>query len=286
MHRRPRVALGAALVCTIGLAVTWLIARSYPVARFRDATTLEGFTGLNGPRLVPLVDAIAHLADPGPYLLIGSALSLIALLRGRPGVALAVPIVLVGAGATTELLKPLLAHPRPSEWLGPSRIDAASWPSGHATAAMTLALCGVMVVPPALRPTAAALGGAFAVAVSYSILMLGWHFPSDVLGGFLVAAIWTLLAVAAVGAGRSRRQDEEAADRASPASRVAAPLAVVAAGVGAVIGIVLSSPEVVTSYAANRRTFLIGALAIPALAAALAGALIYALSARPGAYSR
>ena len=27
---------------------------------------------------------------------------------------------------------------------------------------------------------------AFAIAVSYSFLELGWHYPSDVLGGFLI----------------------------------------------------------------------------------------------------
>jgi hypothetical protein len=31
----------------------------------------------------------------------------------------------------------------------------------------------------------------FAIAVSYAILALGWHFLSDVIGGFFVAAMWT-----------------------------------------------------------------------------------------------
>jgi membrane-associated phospholipid phosphatase len=290
MHRRPLVALSGAFACGIGLTITGLIARAYPVARFRDAATLEGFTELNRPRLAPLVDRIAHLADPTPYAVIGAVLVVVALVRGRVRVAIAVPIVMFCASASTELLKHMLAHPRPSEWFGKTTIDAASWPSGHATAAMALAMCAVMVAPPRLRPTVAALGGGFAVAVSYSVLMLGWHFPSDVLGGFLVAATWTLLAVAVLNAGRRSEAYARPGLFAAPGG-VAAPLAIVTAAIGGVIGIVLSRPHVVTEYASNHRTFVIGALAIPLLAAALAAILVFAMSARrlggePGAYSR
>ena len=61
---------------------------------------------------------------------------------------------------------------------------------------MMLALCAVLVSPRRLRPLVALLGTALAVGVSYSILVLGWHFPSDVLGGFLVAGGWTSLTLA------------------------------------------------------------------------------------------
>ena len=94
---------------------------------------------------------------------------------------------------TTQLLKPLLAAPRPITLLEFPVVAAASWPSGHATAVMSLALCSVLAAQARLRPFVAALGAAFAVAVCYSFLELGWHYPSDVLGGFLVAAAWTLL---------------------------------------------------------------------------------------------
>ena len=71
---------------------------------------------------------------------------------------------------------------------------------------MSLALALVLAVPARRRPLAAALGAVFAVAVSYSFLTLGWHYPSDVLGGFLVAVIWAQLALAGVFVGtRARR---------------------------------------------------------------------------------
>ncbi len=191
--RRPKTALLAALACLAGLGVTLLLAYFAPPFGGRDSATLQGFVDLRRARLAPLVDHVAHLADPAPYGLIGLALVLTALARRRPRVALAIVVVLAGAAVTTETLKPLLAHPRPHEWLGEGQIAAASWPSGHATAAMTLALCGVLAVPARWRPAAAAVGGLFALAVSYAILVLGWHFPSDVIGGFFVAGLWTAL---------------------------------------------------------------------------------------------
>ncbi len=59
-------------------------------------------------------------------------------------------------------------------------------------------LCAVLAAPVHLRPLVAAVGAAYAVAVGFSLLILAWHMPSDVFGGFLVAALWMALAVAAL----------------------------------------------------------------------------------------
>jgi membrane-associated phospholipid phosphatase len=95
-------------------------------------------------------------------------------------------------------LKPLLAHSHASVggvWIGP-----ASWPSGHSTAAVALVLAAVFVSPARLRPLVSLLGAVFAVAVGVSLLILAWHMPSDVLGGFFVASFWGALALAVLRA--------------------------------------------------------------------------------------
>src|SRR3954463_639541 len=118
MVRRPRIALLAALACVAGLGATLALAYFAPPFRGRDAATLQGFVDLNRPHLAPLLSHIGHLADPAPYGLIGLALVIAAPARGRAGVALAIATILVCSAVTTELLKPLLSHPRPQEWLG------------------------------------------------------------------------------------------------------------------------------------------------------------------------
>lgn len=209
-------ALRCACVCVVGLAATWIVAELVPITHVKDAVALHDFTELSRPRLDLLANWLLDLLRPTSYILWGVALASVALARGRPRVALAVAAVLTLAPLTSEILKPLLAHSHAR--FGWSTIDEASWPSGHSTAAMSLALCSVLVVPRDLRPMVAAIGTLFAVAVGFSLLVLAWHMPSDVFGGYLIAALWSALAVAAL-CWLEERHPSETAD--SPRSRAA-----------------------------------------------------------------
>jgi len=261
---RPRTALSLAFACLLALAFTGVLAYLIPVSHVHDSASLAGFEALNRPRLTPLISHVAHLADPGPYAFLGLSLALIAAVRGRGEVALAIVALLLVTGATTHFLKPLLAHPRYAAWLEDGQVASASWPSGHATASMTLALCAVMAVPAKARPMAAALGALFAIAVSYSILALGWHFPSDVIGGFLVATMWTLVAVAVLTKryGRSPVQ--------SASFDFHGPLKVLVGLAGAAALVVMARPHQVADFALERPSFVFGAGLIAAMAGALA----------------
>jgi membrane-associated phospholipid phosphatase len=221
-------ALPAAGLCVAGLAATWILAELVPATHMRDVLALNDFTELGRPRVDTLANGLLHLLDPLLYTLWGLGLVAVALVRRRPRVALAVALVLPAAPLTAETLKPLLAHAHgPVGWqpLGP-----ASWPSGHATAAMTLVLCALLVAPGRLRPTVAALGSVFAVAVGFSLLILAWHMPSDVLGGYLLATLFVSLAVAALRAAEGRWPS--GAERLSP--RATTPRAVDRRSAGAV----------------------------------------------------
>jgi membrane-associated phospholipid phosphatase len=187
-------ALCLAVLCVGGLALTWVVAALVPATHVRDAVALYDFTRLSRPGVDALANGLLHLLDPLLYTLWATVLVLVAIGRGRPRVALAVALVSAVAPLSAEALKPLLAHPHAR--VGWKYIDEASWPSGHSTAALSLVLCAVLVAPARLRPAVAALGGVFAAAVGCSLLILAWHMPSDVLGGYLVAALWTALAMA------------------------------------------------------------------------------------------
>jgi len=181
-------------LCVVAMALTWVVAALVPATHVKDAVALYDFTLLGGPRLDDLANALLHLLDPLLYIVWGVILMAIALGRRRPLVALAVAFIMGMAPLTSEILKPLLAHPH--AYVGGSWVSAASWPSGHSTAATALVMSAVLVAPARLRPTVAALGVLFVAAVSFSLLILAWHLPSDVVGGYLVGALWTALAVA------------------------------------------------------------------------------------------
>jgi hypothetical protein len=146
---------------------------------------------------------------------------------------------------------------------------------------MALALCAVLAVPPRLRPAVAAMGAAFAVAVSYSFLTLSWHYPSDVFGGFLVAAVWTLLGVALLFALRARFADNRvAADpshRPSIGEALAPPAMAMMGMVALATALVLARPRAVTSYVEVHTTFVVGAGAIAAAGLLMATGVMLAV---------
>jgi membrane-associated phospholipid phosphatase len=280
MTRRPRIALLAALGCFLALLAVWAGASLSPFGRWLDASTLMGFIDLHSPWLDHVANRVGRLADPQPFVVVGVALVAIALARRRPRTAAVVPLILVGANVTTQLLKPALADPRLSNVLADTHITAASWPSGHATGAMSLALCAVLVASARWRPLVAALGAVFAVAVGYSTLVLAWHFPSDVLGGFLVATLWTTLGITALWAAAARWPERAGRGR-EAALRVGealTPSALAAAAATACAGaLALARPDAALAYAHAHTVFVVGALTIAALGTTLAATLAVAL---------
>ena len=137
----------------LAMAVTGLVALASPGGHERDAAMLHGFAALDRPRVHDAVVVLAHLADPLPYLLVGVG----ARSPGRWCAACA-----WRAGSVVALLVSPARARRRSSTCSPSRasrrgsashqVGAASWPSGHSTAAMTLALCAVLVAPACAAP--------------------------------------------------------------------------------------------------------------------------------------
>jgi membrane-associated phospholipid phosphatase len=202
---QPPSAAGALFVaglCVAALALTWVVAALVPATHVKDAVALYDFTTLSRPRVDAVANGLLRLLDPLLYTVWAILLMAIALWRGRLRVALAVALVMGLAPLTAETLKPLLAHPHARIY--GDEITAASWPSGHATAATALVMCALLVAPPRLRPTIVLLGTVFAASVGFSLVLLAWHLPSDVLGGYLVGTLWAALAVAGLRAAEAR----------------------------------------------------------------------------------
>jgi membrane-associated phospholipid phosphatase len=211
-----RLALLVAGLCVVGLALTWILAELVPITHVKDAVALYDFTRLNRPLVEAPANVLLDLLYPPFFAAWGIVLVVLALRRRLPWVALAVAVVLPLAPLSAELLKPLLAHRH--DQIGPKYIVNASWPSGHATAALTLAWCALLVAPPAHRRLVALLGVLFALAVGVALLVLAWHMPSDVVGGYLLATLWAALAFALL---RASARDGSARRRAS--ARLAGP---------------------------------------------------------------
>jgi membrane-associated phospholipid phosphatase len=271
-----RTALAATGVAGACLVATWFAAFHVGFAQRADQSILLGFFDVADHRgVTSLANFVANLCNPVPYVLFAWIPMLVAVLRGRPRVALAIGVVLLGANVTTHVLKPLLAQPRPFD--AHDAIGSASWPSGHATAAMSFVLCSVLAAPTRARPAVAALGAVFAVAVCYSFLALGWHYPSDVLGGFLVATTWTLLAISGLRALDKHGIPAVQASRPRLSHELAPPAAAVAGAAGVGLLVALARPHAVLAFARAHEWFVLGAAGIGLVALALATGLMLAV---------
>jgi undecaprenyl-diphosphatase len=113
-------------------------------------------------------------------------------LRHRRQAAFAVA-VMAGSGLLQYVTKLVFARPRPSVFPPLEVVASYAYPSGHAMTAASLALV-LAVICWGTRWRWAALGGGlvFTVAVSLTRLYLGVHYPSDLLGGWCLAATWTV----------------------------------------------------------------------------------------------
>jgi membrane-associated phospholipid phosphatase len=187
----PRWLLTGCVAALAGFALTaWA---AFDVTRLHrlDAQALRGLSAHRDGTLGHLAAAIGHLGDPVPQALLLVAGVAIALAGGRREAALAGAILVLGADLSTHFLKEALAAPRTGGTLEGGHIYDNSFPSGHTTAAFSMAAAWCIFVPGHRRPLVAVVGFTVACLVGLAAVILHHHFPSDVIGGFLVATAWT-----------------------------------------------------------------------------------------------
>jgi membrane-associated phospholipid phosphatase len=137
-------------------------------------------------RAMRFVDTVGGYGVPVVAIIVAGALSL----RRRWQVAAGFAVMMLGA-SLNELLKAVFDRPRPDLWRSPDPSAGLSFPSGHAMSSATLAAALVVLAWPTRWRVPVVIAGAIAVIViGLSRLVLGVHYPSDVLGGWAFAFAW------------------------------------------------------------------------------------------------
>jgi membrane-associated phospholipid phosphatase len=214
--RNVKSPLAACFACAVALGLLVVFAFGVDASRDLDARLFLRLAEHRHSTAGSWGNVIAALGDLGVLLGALAIACAIAFLRGRPSDALAAVLVVAGANVTTQLLKILLAHPRVKTAIGGDPFESNTFPSGHTTSAASIAIAYLFVVPARLRAPTLALGTAITLAVGCSVVVIGWHRPSDVLGGLLVAAGWGFAVLAARRAIGSRASRFTVRERQSP----------------------------------------------------------------------
>jgi membrane-associated phospholipid phosphatase len=196
MPRNVKGPLFAAIACAAAIAPLAVLAYSFgPVQRVdvHVMVRLSRETGLGHA----LAAALVNLGDLASLLILLAAVCALGWKLGRRREVLAAVVVVAGANLTTQLLKVTLEHARSKAFEhGVGLPWANSFPSGHTTAVASIAVVVLLVVPARHRLAALLAGATLTAAVGFSVVILAWHYPSDVLGGLLVVGAWGFAALA------------------------------------------------------------------------------------------
>ena len=143
------------------------------------------------PALDELAVGLTTVGNTWP--MVGTGLLVVGVLSARrQGRAAGLFALSVGGSMLlTQVIKRLVARPRPVLWASIRPEHTFSFPSGHAmdTAAIAAALC-YLCWPHRHRGWVWGLAPLFALAVGWARVYLGVHNPSDVLAGWAAAVGW------------------------------------------------------------------------------------------------
>jgi len=188
-----RLKLGLAFITLLLFALASVFTR-FP----GDLAILLWLQSLQSPWLTKAAMTVSHLGDtPVALSMMGVAVFLFLVWRRRDvAVMMLLSLVPIGAG---NLLKLVVGRSRPEYLLLDVAPTSLSFPSGHALFAaifwgLLVWLAEESIQSPLIRRSVQVALGLLILAVGWSRVYLGLHWPSDVIGGYMygLLAVWLL----------------------------------------------------------------------------------------------
>ena len=222
---RSALGLGGVLAAGVVFAlILALVASQWAPLRAVDTGVVDALNAaVNAwPWVVPLLQFITDLGGSEAAWLLLPVATVWLLVRRAPRLAVYVAVTGLGSAVLNTGVKALVDRARPLVDMPVLAAPGASFPSGHAMGSTitfgVLLLVFLPVLPPRLRRPATAAVVALVAAIGVTRVALGVHFPSDVLGGWLLGVLWLAVTAAAF-----RRWCQEDGLRRRPAVEGLAP---------------------------------------------------------------
>lgn len=157
-----------------------------------DIAILEAIRTIASPAVDKIMIAITLLGDAEiviPLIAICGALLFFKFKKRKQAVFLA--LATGGTAAINVVFKHVFERQRPTLWEHLVTETSFSFPSGHAMISSAIAYTVIILCwHTKYRWVAIAGGMTYMLLVSFSRLYLGVHFPTDILAGWCVSALW------------------------------------------------------------------------------------------------
>jgi undecaprenyl-diphosphatase len=184
-----------ALVIALGFAVNAGQFRAFDLA---VSHALNMQRGTSPEWLILLIQGISWIGGGLQRYIIVTILT-IALWRWWGwGAAVAMGLTTLVSAFTSEIMKIYFARLRPDLVLQLDPISSPAFPSGHANNAAVVYILFIMLVPQARHPLWQLAAAAMILLTGLSRVMLGVHWPTDVIGGWMLGTSFALMAAAVI----------------------------------------------------------------------------------------
>lgn len=195
------LASGAVVVLAVFGLLTVLVVDGADRLVAWDEAVVGDVANRSTPALTQVAAAVTWAGSGWVALGVMGALVVALSLCRRVGLAAAAAATVAGSALLNSLVKLAIGRDRPPP-TGPV-VDGSSFPSGHSQSAVVTGVTVVLLVGTATvlhsrlaRVLAVAAVVAVVALVGWSRVALGVHWPSDVLGGWLLGSAWVLAAAA------------------------------------------------------------------------------------------
>jgi membrane-associated phospholipid phosphatase len=251
----------AAALAAAGVVVSYHLFVRTSLGQTVDTAALQG-ADVDHPRAVEVMSRALNGTTLASLVLVCLAVAAIGLVRRRIDLAVAAAALVLGANLSTRLLKMRLDRPELDGFPAPN-----SFPSGHTTAAASVAFALVLVLPHAIRGMVALIGATYVMVIAVATVWAEWHRPSDTIAAMFVVLAWGALSVALLRILRLRHAGS--VERPHRLSTLLFLITGAIASVAALLGLiaVAMSERVTPDLVSGRFAFLTGAAGITAVVA-------------------
>jgi undecaprenyl-diphosphatase len=189
--RASKARFSAALVALAAIWLAMLVWGGGPL----DRAIYEQLYAGNRPALIAVAHVITAFGNPEILIAAGLATALWLWWAGRARLAGVLLIVTLLGRLLGELQKYWVGRVRPDLEPHLVMVKTSSFPSGHATSSMIFYLSLGLALTAKTRWQKPVAAGAIVLSllIGTSRVMLGVHWPSDVIGGWAFGMLWVLL---------------------------------------------------------------------------------------------